>query len=136
MNKNLKKEINKYIREINSNIICDYKTRKKYIGDIKASVYDYIEENNVTGADEIYKHFRTPQEISKAFFENADIKKIKKRMNFTRIILIGVITVILVWAVAVTIDLIDSLGSNEGYKIESISDGYVDIINDSQGEIK
>lgn len=57
-------------------------------------------------------------------------------MNFTRIILIGVITVILVWAVAVTIDLIDSLGSNEGYKIESISDGYVDIINDSQGEIK
>lgn len=46
MNKNLKKEINKYIREINSNIICDYKTRKKYIGDIKASVYDYIEENN------------------------------------------------------------------------------------------
>ncbi len=132
----MKKEINKYIREINSNIICDYKTRKKYIGDIKASVYDYIEENNVTGADEIYKHFGTPQEISKAFFENADIKKIKKRMNFTRIILIGVITVILVWAVAVTIDLIDSLGSNEGYKIESISDGYVDIINDSQGEIK
>lgn len=136
MNKNLKKEINKYIREINSNIICDYKTRKKYIGDIKASVYDYIEENNVTGADEIYKHFGTPQEISKAFFENADIKKIKKRMNFTRIILIGVITVILVWAVALTIDVIDTFESNRGYGYEIVHDEEDFSLLDMQEDIK
>lgn len=120
MNKSLKKEIKKYIREINLNIICDFKTRRKYIGDLKASVFDYIDETNSESIDEIYSHFGTPQEIAKAFFEHADIRKIRKRMNFTKVLLIGVIIALVMWAGALIYAVIDANIINRGYYEEWI----------------
>lgn len=35
MDKELKKDINEYIEEVNQNIICDYKTKKKFVFDLK-----------------------------------------------------------------------------------------------------
>lgn len=122
MNKSLNKEIKKYIREINLNIICDFKTRRKYIGDLKASIYDYIDETNSESIDEIYSHFGTPQEIAKAFFEHADIRKIRKRMNFTRVVIIGVIIALVMWAGVLGYVTIDDNVINPGYVVEEIGD--------------
>lgn len=120
MNKSLKKEVKRYIREINSNIICDFKTRRKYIGDLKASIYDYIDETNSESMDEIYSHFGTPQEIAKAFFEHADIRKIRKRMNFTRVVMIGVIIALVMWAAVLAYAIIDANYFSNEYDVEII----------------
>lgn len=122
MNKQLKKDINQYIKEIKQNIICDFKTRKKFISDIKNSIYDFVECENSTSIDDVYHHFGTPQQIAKEFFVNADVKKIKRRMNFTKVVFVGVIIAIVLWATAVTIDLIDSLRDNHGYYVDEIVD--------------
>ena len=122
MNKQLKKDINQYIKEIKQNIICDFKTRKKFISDIKNSIYDFVECENSTSIDDVYHHFGTPQQIAKEFILNADVKKIKRRMNFTKVVFVGVIIAIVLWATAVTIDLIDSLRDNHGYYVDEIVD--------------
>ena len=72
MNKRLEQEINRYLKEIKSNIICDFKTKRKYICDLKTSIYDFAEENHVNDFKQVYQQFGPPREIAKTFFEQAD----------------------------------------------------------------
>ena len=122
MNKQLKKDINQYIKEIKQNIICDFKTRKKFISDIKNSIYDFVECENSTSIDDVYHHFGTPQQIAKEFFVNADVKKIKRRMNFTKVVFVGVFVALLMFGTALVIELVDAHSSNHGYGVEYIAD--------------
>lgn len=137
MNKSLKKEIKKYLREVNRNIICDFKTRRKYIGDLKASVYDYIDETNSESIVEVYSHFGTPQEIAKAFFENADIRKIKKRMNLTKVFLIGIIIALVMWAGTLIYAVIDANYFSNEYDAETIhnQNDYSFVLDKEGGKI-
>lgn len=122
MNKELKKDLKRYIREIKANIICDFKTRNKFISDIKNSIDDYIENNKVDHIDEIYEHFGKPQEIAKEFFLNADFKKIKRRMNFTKSVIAGVVIAVLMLGTALLIELADSHMNNRGSGVEAVHD--------------
>ena len=122
MDKKLKKDINKYIKEIRLNIICDFKTRNKFISDIKNSIFDFVECENIVSIDDVYNHFGTPQQIAKEFFLNADVKKIKRRMNFTKVVIIGVVIALLMFGTALVIELIDSYSSNRGYYVQEIVD--------------
>ena len=54
MDKELKKDINQYIKEIKLNIICDFKTRKKFISDLKNSIYDFVEDENIFSIDDVF----------------------------------------------------------------------------------
>ncbi|MCM1115128.1 MAG: DUF6120 family protein [Clostridium sp.] len=124
IDKNLNKEINNYLKTVKSFIICDWKTRRKFIHDLKNDIFDYMENNSVNNIEDVYKHFGTPRDIAKAFFEDADIKEIKRKMNISRILIIGIICALLIWAVGVTISIIDGHISNTGYMVEEIEDGF------------
>lgn len=122
MDKQLKRDIKRYIKEINQNMICDFRTRKKFISDIKNSVYDFAESENAVTMDDICKHFGTPQQIAKEFLLNADVKKIKRRMNFTKIVLIGIIVALVMWAAGLVYAIIDANYISDGYGVETIHD--------------
>ena len=122
MDKQLKRDIKRYIKEIKQNIICDFRTRKKFISDIKNSIYDFAEKENAVTMDDIYKHFGSSQEIAKEFLLNADVKKIKKRMNFTKIILIGIIAALVMWAAGLVYAIIDANVIHSGDVVEEIGD--------------
>lgn len=121
--KQLDKDVKIYIKEVKSLLICDYKTQKKFIGDIKSRIDEHIESGCVKNIDDIYKQIGTPQDIAKAFFENADVKKVKKKMNITRIILIGIIAALLMLAGTLIIEIIDGHSSNNGYFVDEMVDG-------------
>lgn len=134
--KQLDKDIKNYIKEVKSLLICDYKTQNKFIGDIKCRLDEHIENGLIHNIDDVYKRMGTPQDIAKAFFENADVKKVKKKMNITKIILIGVIIALLMFAGALTIQVIDGYSSNNGYIVDEMVDGeeHNDVIVNSIGE--
>lgn len=113
-----KKEINKYLRKVKSLIICDFATKRKFIGDLKNNILDYVETGSVKSIDDIHKQFGTPEDIAKAFFENADIVKIKKKMSITRIILIAVIIALALWAGGIVTAVIDNHDQMTGYTVE------------------
>lgn len=120
--KQLNKDVNGYIKEIKSLLICDLGTKRKFINDFKNDLFEYIDSNSVSDIEEVYKHFGTPQDISKAFFENADIKKIKKKMNISKTVLIGVVAALIIWAVGVTAAVIDA-HETETYIVDEMYDG-------------
>lgn len=134
--KQLDKDIKNYIKEVKSLLICDYKTQNKFIGDIKCRLDEHIENGLIDNIDDVYKRMGTPQDIAKAFFENADVKKVKKKMNITKIILIGIIAALLMLAGTLVIEIIDGHSSNNGYIVDEMVDGeeYNEITVSSIGE--
>ena len=113
------KEINKYLRKVKSLIICDFATKRKFIGDLKNNILDCVETGSVKSIVDIHKQFGTPEDIAKAFFENADIVKINKKMSITRIILIAVIIALALWAGGIVTAVIDNHNTKFGYVITS-----------------
>ncbi len=118
----LNAEIKKYIIDVKSYLICDWKTRNRFIRDLKNDISDFVDENENVSMDDIRKRFGEPQDIAKGFFENADIKKIKRRMNIGRIIAIGIALALLIWAAGVTIAVMDVHIKEPGYFVEYMHD--------------
>ncbi len=118
MDKKLNTDINKYIKDIKSYLICDYKTEKKFIDDFKNDVLSYIEDNSINDINKIIEHFGTPQEIAKGFFESADTQKIKRKINIGKTITICFIVALIVWATGVTMAVVDTHNSNNIFHTE------------------
>lgn len=116
------KVVKQYLREVKSLLICDGKTKRRFVKQFGTDVEAYMEEQGVTDIQSLYTAFGEPIDIARGFFETADIKSIKRKMNVKRVILWSLIAVIMFWAGAVTIDLIDSLHSNHGYGVTAIED--------------
>ncbi len=107
MDKELKKkDINQYIKEIKLNIICDFKTRKSLYR-FKNSIYDFVEDENIFSIDDVYHHFGTPQQIAKEFFLNLNFRKIKRKLNFTKGVIIGAAIALI--SVAIVLIILSSL---------------------------
>ena len=137
-NKQINKAVNKYIKEVKSYLICDFKTQRKFTGDLKNRIHEHMDNGVINSADDIYKQIGDPQEIVKGFFENADTRKIKRRMHFTRVILIGVIIALLVWGTGITVEVVYDL-FNPGYMVEESYDGLppddVIILDSTENEV-
>lgn len=110
-------EKKKYVKEVNSYLICDFGTRNKFIRDLKNDMDEYIENSSATDFKEVAEHFGEPKDIVKGFLETADTKKIKRKMNVTRVILIGVIIALVMFGIALTALWIDAHSDNNGYKV-------------------
>lgn len=120
--KQFKKDFKKYIKDINSYLICDCGTRNKFIRDLKSDIDEYIENNSVTDFDSVYKHFGAPRDIAKGFLETADTKRIKRKMNITKVVLIGIIIALVMWGIGITSAIIDAHESNTGFDVVEMGD--------------
>lgn len=93
----LNREIKKYIIDVKSYLICDWRTRQKFLKDLKNDINDFVDGKEDVTMDDIRDRFGEPEKISRSFLENADLKKIKRRMSFGRTIIVGVIAALLIW---------------------------------------
>ncbi len=125
-----KKALKQYIREIKRLLICDGKTKRKFVKSFKADVEAYMEEQDVTDLTSLYTAFGEPIDIARGFFETADIKQIKKKMNVTKIVLCGVVAALLVWTATMTYLIIDNNRPGSGYGITTIvkEDGTEEVV--------
>lgn len=128
-NKQLNQEKRKYLNEVRSYFISDQGTRNKFIRDLKSDIDGFIEENAVTDFKSVYDRFGKPQDIAKGFFENADIKKIKRKMNITRVVLIAVVMALVMFAAFLTVELINANWDHTGYNATWIGDASMQLID-------
>lgn len=119
----LKKAVDKYIKAVKANLICDYKTQKKFIGDLKSDIFNYINDNSVDDMNKVYEQFGAPEDIAKSFFANIDTRQIKRKINVFKITFACIISALIIWSVYVTAEIIESYDSNRGYIVTVLSDG-------------
>ena len=122
-------EKRKYVKEVRSYFIGDFRTRNKFISDLKCDIDEYIEGKEITDFSLVREHFGAPQDIVKGFFENADTKKIKRRMNITGVIVIGIIIALVMWGLGIIAVVVDNHESNTGYGVIEMSDASIQPID-------
>lgn len=121
MDRALAKEIQKYKKHVKALLICDSKTAKSYLSDLENGIADFVENSGATSIEEVITRFGEPEVVARAFFESADIRKIKRRKNIKRMLLVGVLLAVVIWAVAVSYLSIEAHLSMPGYFVETVS---------------
>lgn len=122
-------EIEKYISEIESNLVCCGRLNKSLAKEIEGSVYDYAESRDIKDISEVYNHFGTPEEMARAYLSQVDPKKIRKAVNVRKVVIIGVVVALMMLAVFFVSLFIDAhITFDSSYNQEIVEDV---IINDS-----
>lgn len=73
----MKKQLKLYFKDIKRNLPCYNKTIQKMVDDLKMSIDDFIEENNITDFKIVEKHFGDAESIAKEFAVGIDNSYIK-----------------------------------------------------------
>lgn len=119
---NLDKEIEAYISEIKKNLLCSTSQKNSITSDLRNSVIDFADSNNIDDINDIYAHFGTPQDIANQSISETEPQKLKKKFNLRKIVIIGVLIAVLIFAVVIIWAAIDGHKSVYGYFVESVQD--------------
>lgn len=104
----IEKEIEKYISDVSSKLLCSKEKKKELIEDIRGAVFDFAEESGTKNIADIYKHFGTPEELAKAHMSELDPEQIKKKISAKKMIFWGIIIALAMIAFVLFYELIDS----------------------------
>ncbi len=116
----IEKEIEKYLSEIQNNLVGSNKAKKNIISEIEGFVYDYAEVKGVKDISDIYSHFGTPEEMAQTYLSQSDPKKIAKAVRIKKAVIIGIIVALIMLATFYVSTYLDAHKTYEGktdYKI-------------------
>lgn len=116
----IEKEIEKYLSEIQNNLVGSNKAKKNIISEIEGLVYDYAEVKDVKDISDIYSHFGTPEEMAQTYLSQADPKKIAKAVKIKKAVIIGIIVALVMIAafyISAYIDAHKAYESESDYEI-------------------
>lgn len=114
------KEIDEYITEIKKNLICSSTQKNTIITDLRNSVINFVEENDIDDINKVYAQFGTPQDIADQSISDTEPQKIKKTYNHHRVIIIGVVVAVLIVAIVIIWAALDGHKSTNGYFVETL----------------
>lgn len=118
MQKKLKKEISKYLKEIILLLPGDSGSKRKYISGLKEDIYDFAADNESVTIRDIVLHFGEKEEIAKQYMDTLDIKAVKRKLSIKRVVSAILIITLIVWSVAVFFGSVKSNNDmQEGYFI-------------------
>ena len=121
MQKKLKKEISKYLKEIILLLPGDSGSKRKYISGLKEDIYDFAADNESVTIRDIVLHFGEKEEIAKQYMDTLDIKAVKRKLSIKRVVSAILIIALIVWSVAVFVGAVTSRNEiQEGYFIFGI----------------
>lgn len=110
----MKKQLKLYFKDIKRNLPCYNKTIQKMVDDLKMSIDDFIEENNITDFKIVEKHFGDAESIAKEFavgIDNAYIKSYKFK-KYAIITVASILAAILVVVSSFVVYMIVNLEEN------------------------
>ena len=115
-----KAELKGYYAEISDKILCDRKQKSAFIKELKANIDEYLTINPEADIDNIKEEFGTAEEIANSFITNSDTTKIKKMLDYKKLMLLAIVIALLIYLAFVVISLIDVHTEAHGYIEEGI----------------
>lgn len=118
MQKELKKEIHRYLNEIKCLMPGDVGSKRKYIRGLKEQIYDYAAENGIASMRDIILHFGEKDEVARLYADTLDYKLIKRKMKIKRTVAVLLVSALVVWGVtAIAGSAISRAEANDGFFI-------------------
>ena len=131
----INKEIDEYIAEIKKNLICSSSQKNTIINDLRESIVNFVEENNIDDINKVYAQFGTPEEIANQSISDTEPQKIKKNYKHHRIIIIGVVVAVLIITIVIIWAALDGHKAVDGYYVDSLESIEATVINSSTQNI-
>ncbi len=117
----INKEIDEYIAEIRKNLICSSSQKNTIINDLRNSIVNFVEENDIDDINKVYAQFGTPEEIANQSISDTEPQKIKKNYKHHRVIIIGVVVAVLIIAIVIIWAALDGHKSTDGYFVDNFN---------------
>ncbi len=117
------KEINRYIKDIKKELLYGTKESRQFLKELKQNVVDYAEENQNADMAQVTEQFGKPEDIAATFFEQYDKNEIKRKVNVRRVAVIVGIMMFLVFAIGVSVIVMENreeIGYLETHIIEYV----------------
>lgn len=131
----INKEIDEYIAEIKKNLICSSSQKNTIINDLRNSIVNFVEENDIDDINKVYAQFGTPEEIANQSISDTEPQKIKKNYKHHRVIIIGVVVAVLIIAIVIIWAALDGHKAVDGYFVDSLESLEATVINSSTQNI-
>lgn len=132
--KTIENEINSYISDVRKNLVCNRKIKKQTVTDLRNSVFDYAENNNITDINLIYKHFGSPEELAKSFMTENDLKYLKRKIIIRRIILAVVFIILALISFLLIKEVMNQAKSDINRYTETIFEGTTEYAIEESSE--
>lgn len=87
----LKKDVKKYLSDVNKCLYCDRKTKNRLLRDLEENVNSYLSDIPDSDFNGVVEHFGTPESIAEEFAANADtvlLKATKRNKNLKWLLII------------------------------------------------
>lgn len=131
----INKEIDEYIAEIKKNLICSSSQKNTIINDLRNSIVNFVEENDIDDINKVYAQFGAPEEIANQSISDTEPQKIKKNYKHHRVIIIGVVVAVLIIAIVIIWAALDGHKAVDGYFVDSLESIEATVINSSTQNI-
>lgn len=131
----INKEIDEYIAEIKKNLICSSSQKNTIINELRNSIVNFVEENDIDDINKVYAQFGTPEEIANQSISDTEPQKIKKNYKHHRVIIIGVVVAVLIIAIVIIWAALDGHKAVDGYFVDSLESIEATVINSSTQNI-
>lgn len=112
------KEIKGYLNSIKSSLVCSKKEKTEFLSDFEASIANFVEEEGNDSMEAVYAHFGTPEEIAKAYLGYTDPVYVKKAVGVRKTLLAAVLSIVMLFAFAMSIIIADNHSKKVAYFIE------------------
>lgn len=126
-NRNNKKIINLYVKQLKTSLVCSTNMKKAFIDEVKHQITELENQIPVLTMEDLQREIGSPDEIARGFESREDIEKLKekaKKYKKTKIIC-GITLALTIIAIAVTIIVVRS---NKNYHSEIKSSTFMEEI--------
>lgn len=117
----INEEIDEYIAEIKKNLICSSSQKNTIITDLRNSIVNFVEENDIDDINKVYAQFGAPEEIANQSISDTEPQKIKKNYKHHRVIIIGVVVAVLIITIVIIWAALDGHKSTDGYFVDTLN---------------
>lgn len=117
----INKEIDEYIAEIKKILICSSSQKNTIINDLRNSIVNFVEENDIDDINKVYAQFGAPEEIANQSISDTEPQKIKKNYKHHRVIIIGVVVAVLIITIVIIWAALDGHKSTDGYFVDTLN---------------
>ena len=121
-----------YMAAVKKNLRCSGRQRKAFLAELNASLTAYLSESPEADEAQLCAAFGAPESVAEDFLSTLDAKDIKKAFGWKRIVLIGVITVLLLWGIGVAVAVIDAHSNKPSRGETYLVDEYTSVLVDEE----
>ena len=121
-----KKEIKRYLKDIDRLLLCPRKQKKSFLNSYSDNIDEYLKNNPTADFSMLERDMGTPQEIADGFLQNESTLRLKNRMAIAKWIKIALAIIILLWCILIIFAIVDVYVTDRGYFTITVSEQVED----------